>query len=135
MKKQIISEEFKRMQKLAGLINENMKVDAGIDKFKVNVTKVVDDDYQVVVGNREVYIKGDVNIQVDGNYTLNVTGDIIINGKTINMNHGTMGAARIGDTADTGDGGTGGHRRLKISRRKLCGFESRSGHHLHASRA
>ena len=73
------------------------------------VTKVVDDDVQVVVGNREVYIEGDVNIQVNGNYTLNVTGDVVINGKTINMNNGTMGAARIGDTADTGDDGAGGH--------------------------
>ena len=37
-----------------------------------------------------------------------MTGNIIVNGKTINMNRGTMGAARIGDTADTGDTGTGG---------------------------
>jgi hypothetical protein len=44
---------------------------------------------------------------VDGNYDLNVTGDIRINGKTVNINQGTMGAARIGDTADTGDQGTG----------------------------
>lgn len=73
------------------------------------ITKVNDDDFQIVANNREVYIKGNVNIQVDGNYTLNVTGDIVMNGRTINMNHGTMGAARIGDTADTGDDGTGGH--------------------------
>jgi hypothetical protein len=32
-----------------------------------------------------------------------------MNGKTINLNRGTMGAARIGDTADTGDDGTGSH--------------------------
>ena len=46
---------------------------------------------------------------VDGNYNLNVTGDIKINGKTVNINRGTKGAARIGDTADTGDDGTGSH--------------------------
>jgi hypothetical protein len=73
------------------------------------VTKIVDDSYEVTLGNKEVFIKGDVNIKVDGNYTLNVTGDIVINGKTINLNRGTMGAARIGDTADTGDEGGGGH--------------------------
>jgi len=73
------------------------------------ITKVNDDDFQIVANNREVYIKGNVNIQVDGNYTMNVTGDIVMNGRTINMNYGTMGAARIGDTADTGDDGTGSH--------------------------
>lgn len=65
--------------------------------------------FEVVVGNEQVYIKGDVKIFVDGDYDLNVTGDIRINGKTINLNNGTMGAARIGDTADTGDEGTGSH--------------------------
>ena len=31
------------------------------------------------------------------------------NGRTINLNNGIMGAARVGDTADTGDQGTGSH--------------------------
>lgn len=77
------------------------------------VDKVVGDNYHIVAGNEEVYIegsvnvrvKGDVNITVDGNYTLNVTGNVIINGSIINLNHGSQGAARIGDTADTGDAG------------------------------
>jgi hypothetical protein len=43
-------------------------------------------------------VKGDVKIFVDGDYDLNVTGDIKINGKTVNLNQGTKGAARIGDT-------------------------------------
>ena len=60
-----------------------------------------------VDGNANIYVKGNTVEKVDGNYTLNVTGDIAMNGKTINLNHGTMGAARVGDTADTGDGGTG----------------------------
>lgn len=59
------------------------------------VIKSVSDSYEIVTGNKEVF--------VDGNYTINVTGDVVINGRTINLNRGTMGAARIGDTADTGD--------------------------------
>lgn len=80
-----------------------------IDKDGRLVEKVVDSSYEIVLKDQTVHIQGDVNIQVDGNYTLNTTGDVVINGKTINMNHGTMGAARIGDTADTGDDGGGGH--------------------------
>lgn len=53
--------------------------------------------FEVVVGNEQVYVKGDVKIFVDGNYDLNVTGDVRINGKTINLNQGSKGAARIGD--------------------------------------
>jgi hypothetical protein len=72
--------------------------------------RVEKDKFTVVVGDDAVYIQGDVNVYVDGDYNLNVTGDVKINGKTINLNRGTMGAARIGDTADTGDEGTGGDR-------------------------
>jgi hypothetical protein len=63
--------------------------------------------FTVVVGDDSVYVQGSVKMYVDGDYDLNVTGDIRINGKTVNINKGTMGAARIGDTADTGDQGTG----------------------------
>jgi hypothetical protein len=48
--------------------------------------RIQKDKFEVVVGNEKVYIKGDVQIYVDGNYRLDVTGDIIINGKTINLN-------------------------------------------------
>jgi hypothetical protein len=65
--------------------------------------RIQKDKFTVVVGDDSVYVQGDVNIFVDGDYNLNVTGDIKINGKTVNINNGTMGAARIGDTADTGD--------------------------------
>jgi hypothetical protein len=71
------------------------------------VERIQRNKYTVVAGDEAIYVQGDVQIFVDGNYRLDVTGDIIINGKTINMNHGTMGAARIGDVADTGDQGTG----------------------------
>jgi len=36
MKKQLLSEEFKRMQKLAGLINENQEFDYQEDKIIMN---------------------------------------------------------------------------------------------------
>ena len=85
-------------------------------KGKCNVT--VDGDANLYIsGNANLYVKGDVDSQVEGNfsknvkgsYELNVDGDISINGKTINLNNGTMGAARVGDVADTGDEGTGEH--------------------------
>ena len=63
------------------------------------------------------YIKGDWNVQVDGNHKLYVKGNIdrdadghiTEDATTINLNSGSMGAARIGDTTDTGDAGTGSH--------------------------
>lgn len=89
------------------------------------VTRIVNDNYEIISGDNYVVVQGNCNItvngnanlfvngnvqeKVDGDYDLNVTGDIRMNGKTINLNRGTMGAARIGDTADTGDDGTGSH--------------------------
>lgn len=74
-----------------------------------SVTKVVNDDIEVVVKNKEVYVAGDVNIKVNGSYTLDVSGPIIINGSTINLNNGSMGAARIGDAVpDSESDGTQG---------------------------
>lgn len=72
-----------------------------IDHDGRHVLKVVGDSHEVVAKNKKVFILGDLDIEV--------TGDIRINGKTINLNRGNMGAARIGDTADTGDDGSGGH--------------------------
>lgn len=69
------------------------------------VDKVVNDHFEITFGSKTVHIKGNVNILVDGSYTLNASGPVVINGSTVNINNGTMGAARIGDTADTGDAG------------------------------
>ena len=67
-----------------------------------------------VLKDKSVHIKGNVNIKVDGSYTLNVDGPIVINGSTVNINNGSMGAARIGDTADTGDpGGSPGSNKIE----------------------
>lgn len=46
---------------------------------------------------------GDMYQMVNGNYTLQVGGNIKINGSQVNINNGSKGAARVGDTADTGD--------------------------------
>jgi hypothetical protein len=102
---------------------ERVRIQHGIGTFTEihsdgsKVNKIVGDNYEIVAKDNNVLIKGtcnitvlgDVKTTVSGNYSLNVTGDIVINGQTINLNNGTMGAARIGDTADTGDDGTGSH--------------------------
>jgi uncharacterized Zn-binding protein involved in type VI secretion len=78
-----------------------------------------------VQGDAEIYVKekayvkvdSDVIVEVGGNYTEHVTGtykvvadgNMTIDAPLINLNSGSKGAARIGDTADTGDAGTGGH--------------------------
>jgi hypothetical protein len=77
-----------------------------IDKDGRKVDKVVGNHIEIVLKDQTVHIIGNVDIKVDGNYTLNVDGDIAMNGKTINLNSGSMGAARIGDTADTSDPGS-----------------------------
>ena len=80
-----------------------------INKDGRRVDKTMDSHYEIILKDQTVHIVGNVDIKVDGNYTLNVDGDIVINGSTINMNHGTKGAARIDDVVDTNDAGTGGH--------------------------
>jgi hypothetical protein len=74
-----------------------------------------------VQGNAEVYVQKNANVKIDGNvevqvggnyneivsgsYTLRSEGNMKIDAPNINLNSGTQGAARIGDTADTGDAG------------------------------
>ena len=68
-------------------------------------------------GNADVNIDGNVTVEVGGNYTehvggtytLSSGGNMKIDAPNINLNSGTKGAARVGDTADTGDDGTGSH--------------------------
>ncbi|NIR48475.1 hypothetical protein GWN42_03820, partial [candidate division KSB1 bacterium] len=36
------------------------------------VRKVVDDDYEIVMKDKKVYVKGDVTIEVDGNAVIDV---------------------------------------------------------------
>ena len=85
-----------------------------------NVKKVMDDDFEIIVKDKVVYIQGssnvvikgnstvvvdgNVDLTVKGNYNLNVSGNIIINGSKVNINKGTKGASRIGDTTDEKSG-------------------------------
>ena len=46
--------------------------------------------FKTVTGNDNIHVTGDLTIKADG--------DIKIDGKTINLNSGTQGAARFGDT-------------------------------------
>lgn len=56
------------------------------------VTKVVNDDYEIVAGKKEVFIKGNVNIVVKGNVTMQVDGnmDTHVNGTYTCVSDGTM---------------------------------------------
>jgi len=75
------------------------------------VTHIVRDRYTLVVRDDAVHVQGNVNLFIDencttrigGNWDVDVEGHITIDGKTINLNSGTKGAARIDDTVDTGD--------------------------------
>lgn len=53
-----------------------------INKEGRRVSKIVGDDFEIVVKNKTVYIKGNVNIQVDGNVTMNVDGKTSLHGKS-----------------------------------------------------
>ena len=66
-------------------------------------THIIKDRYTVVANDDSIHVTGDVRMIVDGNWDVDVTGDITIDGRTINLNNGTKGAARIDDTVDTGD--------------------------------
>lgn len=77
------------------------------------VTKIVNDDIEVIIKDKTVSIQGNCKLEIKGNYDIKVNGqmnidvsqDLKINGKTINLNNGSSGAARVGDTADTKDQG------------------------------
>lgn len=84
------------------------------------VTHVVKDNYRVVLRDENVYVEGNVNLQIagncntqiDGNWDVDVTGIATIDAAQIFLNRDNgdaWAAARLGDTADTGDAGTGSH--------------------------
>lgn len=62
------------------------------------VKKIVGSNWEIVEKDQTVFISGDVNIKVKGNYTLDVDGTLRISGNKIILNNGTAGAARIGDS-------------------------------------
>ena len=50
------------------------------------VDKVVNDHYEITLGNKTVHIKGNVNILVDGTYTLESKGNMTIKAPRIDLN-------------------------------------------------
>ena len=53
------------------------------------VCKIVNDDYEIVAGNKEVFIKGNVNIVVKGNVKMQIDGKYDVNvGGTCNITSG-----------------------------------------------
>jgi hypothetical protein len=92
------------------------------------VTRIVGDDYTIVQQDNNVhvlgnvnltidsncttYVKGDWDIKVDGDLDIDVKGNITQDAALIYLNRDNgdaWAAARLGDTADTGDAGTGSH--------------------------
>ena len=75
-------------------------------------THIVKDRYTVVANDDSIHVSGDVRMIIDGNWDVDVTGDVSIDAKRIYLNRDNgdaWAAARLGDTADTGDEGTGSH--------------------------
>lgn len=82
-----------------------------INKDGRMVTKVQDNDYQVIVKNREVFVGGNVKVTVNGNVDIKVNGNynlqaqnIRMNASKITLNNGSEGAARKGDAVTNDDG-------------------------------
>ncbi|NDG29047.1 hypothetical protein EB118_02975 [bacterium] len=73
------------------------------------VSKIVDDNIEVVLKNKTVFVQGDCKLEVKGNckvevngdYSLNVKGKISINGNEVVINNGKNGAARVNDQTDS----------------------------------
>ena len=113
-------EWFPNGDKVEKVTKDNYQIIMGDDKVyimgKCQVT--VQGDAEIYV-KKKAYIKvdSDVKVEVGGNYTEHVSGtykvvsdgNMTIDAPLINLNSGSKGAARIGDTADTGDAGTGSH--------------------------
>ncbi len=75
-------------------------------KVDKNMTAQVGQNADVNVdGNVDVTVGGNYNETVQGTYTVRSEGNMKFDAPNINLNSGTQGAARIGDTADTGDAG------------------------------
>jgi hypothetical protein len=51
------------------------------------VEKIVGDDYEIVVKNKTIYVRGNVNIKVDGNYTVESAGNMVFKAPKIDFNN------------------------------------------------
>jgi hypothetical protein len=69
-------------------------------------THIVRDRYTVVANDDSIHVSGDVRMIIEGNWDVDVTGDVSIDARRIYLNRDNgdaWAAARLGDTADTGD--------------------------------
>lgn len=114
------NEWFPNGDKVEKITKDNYQIVMGDDRVYIMGKCLV-----TVQGDAEIYVKENANLKIDGNvevevggnytehvagtYKLTSDGNMTIDAPNINLNSGTKGAARIGDTADTGDDGTGGH--------------------------
>jgi hypothetical protein len=59
---------------------------AEIDQNGRKVEKIIGDDFEIVMKNKTVYIKGNVNIKVDGTYTVESKGNMRFKAPRIDLN-------------------------------------------------
>ena len=94
-----------------GTFSEHIKSDI-TRNYSAKVQEFLKETYeQHITESSKIFVKTDFEHHITGNsktlvggtYDLDSTDAMTIDGATINMNQGTHGAARIGDTADTGD--------------------------------
>lgn len=57
-----------------------------IDQSGRKVEKIVGDDFEIVLKNKTVYIKGNVSIKVDGTYTVESKGNMLFKAPRIDLN-------------------------------------------------
>jgi hypothetical protein len=57
-----------------------------IDETGRRVQKIVGDDYEIVVKNKTVHIRGNVSIKVDGTYTVESSGNMLFKAPRIDFN-------------------------------------------------
>lgn len=88
----------------------NLVIKSVNNKFDITTS----DNNVFVGGNVNMKVVGDFNLDVSKNMTVNVIGDIVMNGKTVNINKGVNGAARINDTTIDNDTETNGSDTGKI---------------------
>lgn len=65
------------------------------------VTRVIGDDYEIVVKDKNVNVKGDVNLTIDGNCTTYVKGnwDVQVNGNKTELIYGKHTTTVMGDSS------------------------------------
>lgn len=57
-----------------------------IDNTGRRVEKIVGDDFEIVLKNKTVYVRGNVNIKVDGTYTVESSGNMTFKAPRIDLN-------------------------------------------------